>query len=159
MSRTHWGQTVEGCGTLLCGGLWVCSPPGAPVIPVPGSADWVFSQAPAPLAWRSGLRADWLPKHTMRAAEQGWGQLNTFRICHKEWGCASIPVLHADFGMSKLICHTCEVSFVFLFISFSPSFCLSKLCWCTWGIAMQITFKLITHTQAGTHYTHLYHTH
>lgn len=64
VNRTHWGRIVVGCGTLHGGGLWACRPPAAPAIPAPGSAGWVFSPALAPLAWRSGSRADWLPKHT-----------------------------------------------------------------------------------------------
>lgn len=70
VSVTHWGQNVADCGTPLFGDLWICSLLAVPAIPSPGSVDWVFFPAPAPLAWRSGSRADWLPKHTAR--ESGW---------------------------------------------------------------------------------------
>lgn len=82
-NRTHWGRSVGGCGTLPDEGLWACRPPADPVIPAPGFADWGFSPAPAPLAWRSGSRVDWLPKHRVWADEQGWGQLHTFRLNRK----------------------------------------------------------------------------
>lgn len=110
---TYWGQIVVGCGTSLFGDLWACRRPVAPVIPAPGSVDWVFSPARALLAWRSGSRADWLPKHTGKADESGWGPLHAFRLNCKGRGCVCIPVMHNRFGVCEHICHTFVASLVF----------------------------------------------
>lgn len=131
VGATHWGQIEADCGTLLYGDLWACRLPAALAIPAPCSADWVSSPAPAPLAWRSGSRADWVPKHTVRADEQGWGHLHIFRLNRKGRGCACIPVMHGTFGMSERIRHTFVASLVFCLLHLTSSslpFCLFKLC-------------------------------
>lgn len=151
-SITHWGQIAAGCGTPLCGDLWACRPPAAPAIPAQGSADWVFSPAPAPLAWRSGSRADWLPKHTVRADEQGWGHLHTFRLNHTGQG----RVMHGRLGMSERICHTFVASLVFCLPSAHLLFPFVYLS-CV-GLSLLETIHTQARTPSLTH-THTYNTH
>lgn len=99
------------CGTLLSEDLWVCRPPAVPAIPSPDSVDWVFSPAPAPLAWRSGSGADWLPKHTVRADEQGWGHLHTFRRnCKRARLCMYSGYAQQIWHVGAHLSHLCSVS-------------------------------------------------
>lgn len=116
---------MGGCGTLLCEGLSTCRQLAVPESPSPGFAGFAPSSAPSPLASRSDSRADWLPKHTAITDERGWGHVHTqsgltedkgvhlFQLCREAWQVhAHLPHLSSD-------------SFVFL--SFSISFCLTRL--------------------------------
>lgn len=114
ISMTHWERILAGYGTPLFGDLWLCRPPAVPAIPTPGSADWVFFQAPTLWAWRSDSRADWLPKKHKQQEQMSRGGathsgvtakcegVHVFRLCTADSACWST---------SEHICHTfCSVS-------------------------------------------------